>query len=53
MNPELPKLTDKEKAALDEIPDDAVSHWLNGEKWDFKAKAWIQSDTEGETEERP
>ena len=39
---QLPKLTDDEKAALDSIPDDAVSHWQKGEKWDFDAKAWIQ-----------
>ncbi len=37
----LPQLTDDERAALDEIPDDAVSHWWNGEKWDFDKKVWI------------
>ena len=36
----LPELTDEDKAALESIPDDAVSHWLDGEKWDFKTKTW-------------
>ena len=37
---ELPELTDDERAALESIPDDAVSHWWRGEKWDFQKKAW-------------
>lgn len=36
----LPQLTDKESAALDLIPADAVSHWCRGEKWDFGKKTW-------------
>lgn len=37
----LPELTDGERAVLDSIPDDAVSHWFQGEKWDFEKKKWI------------
>ncbi len=42
-NDDLPELTDDELAALESIPDDAVSHWWNDEKWDFEKKAWIPS----------
>jgi hypothetical protein len=41
----LPELTTEEKAALDQIPDDAVDHWLKGEKWDFKTKQWTTPET--------
>ncbi len=37
---DLPELTDAERAALDSIPDDAVSHWWYGEKWNFETKTW-------------
>lgn len=40
---DLPELTDDERAALESIPDDAVSHWWRGEKWDFKKKTWIET----------
>ena len=30
---DLPELTVQEQAALDSIPDDAVKHWWQGEKW--------------------
>ena len=40
----LPKLTADEHAALDQIPDDAVTHWCRGEKWDFDKKVWIPTD---------
>ncbi len=38
----LPQLTYEEKAALNEIPDNAVSHWVQGEKWDFEKQTWIR-----------
>ena len=38
---DLPELTDAERAALDQFPDDAVSHWRNGEKWNFGLKRWV------------
>ena len=40
---DLPQLTDEDKAALDQFPDNAVFHWWNGEKWDFDLKVWIPS----------
>ena len=36
----LPQLTDDDRAALESIPDDAVSHWWRGEKWNFEKKIW-------------
>ena len=44
------ELTDDERAALESIPDDAVSHWWNGEKWDFEKKVWIPFHVRGDTE---
>jgi len=38
----LPQLTNEEKLALNKIPDDAVSHWVQGEKWDFEKEIWIR-----------
>ncbi len=42
---DLPELTDADLAALESIPDDAVSHWCNGEMWDFEKKTWIRDLT--------
>jgi len=44
----LPELTEEERAALDAMPDDAVEHWMRGEKWDFETKEWIDQPSEGE-----
>ena len=41
---DLPQLTDEERAALDEMPEDAVAHWWRGERWDFTKKAWVAAD---------
>ncbi len=41
---DLPELTADDRAALESIPDDAVSHWYQGEKWDFERKIWIPFD---------
>ncbi len=41
----LPQLTSEERAALEEMPDDAVSHWRRGEKWDFNKKEWVPTDS--------
>jgi len=43
---ELRELTDDERAALESIPDDAVSHWCQGEMWDFKKKTWLTDLTQ-------
>lgn len=43
---ELPELTEEERKHMDEIPADAVSHWLRGERYDFKNKQWIAADAE-------
>jgi len=40
---DLPELTDADRAALGSIPEDAVSHWWRGERWDFKTKTWIET----------
>ena len=37
----LPELTSEERALIDAIQSDAVSHWLNGELWD--GCQWIPS----------
>ncbi len=42
---DLPQLTEEERAALESIPDDALSHWWRGEKWDFKKKEWVVADS--------
>ena len=38
---DLPELTDDDLEALESMPDDAVSHWQRGEKWDFEKEIWI------------
>jgi hypothetical protein len=40
----LNDLTEDELAALDDIPPDAVDHWLKGELWDSKTKTWKQRE---------
>lgn len=47
---ELAGLTTEDQAALDAMPNDAVEHWLRGEKWDFEKKKWLAqlADAEGE-----
>ena len=42
---DLPELTAEERAALAEMPDDAVSHWRRGEKWDFAKNEWVVADS--------
>ncbi len=37
-------LTQEELVALDQIPCDAVSHWLAGERFDFDTKQWVAVD---------
>lgn len=37
---ELPELNDMEREAMYLIPDDAVNHWLRGEKMDFRVREW-------------
>lgn len=43
---QLPQLTDDDRAALESMPDDAVSHWAQGEKWDFKKRVWVRFQCE-------
>jgi len=42
---DLPELTPEEQAALD-FPDDAVEHWMRGEKFDTKLGTWRDLEQE-------
>lgn len=37
----LPELTSEERAAMEAIPEDAMTHWMNGEWWN--GTEWVPS----------
>lgn len=43
---ELPELTEEERNVMNSFPEDAVSHWCNGEIWD--GEKWIPQSLESE-----
>lgn len=40
----LPELTSAERSAIDSFPNDAVEHWMKGERWN--GKEWVESEME-------